>query len=377
VFGIVGFESWDKTMVSLNKFRSVLKRFKRDEDGQMALMMSVSAVAVISAAGAALDYTTLANADSKAQSIADSVALNAAIFVKNNDAPPSSKQEGPYGSYTAGELGYDVSNWVQNGASGVSVSVVYDDTLKEARVTVSGKTLPTFAQVMGHDTLDFKATSTVKYYDIELKDPASIVLVLDNSGSMGWDDKAEIFTSANSHYTPSDAIPRIDGLKTSVTNFMTSLDNLVGDQTSLNEGDRVLRTGMLAYNSNTISARTVNMKWGTLSNGNITSMNAGGGTNSAPPMDTARQWMDLEDNIHNIEHGKTPLKFAIFMTDGVNTSGNTAWVPTEDTGYWRKWRCSYWSGCGFRYYSEYYNPCLLYTSPSPRDRTRSRMPSSA
>ena len=25
----------------------------------------------------------------------------------------------------------------------------------------------------------------------------------------------------------------------------------------------------------------------------------------------------------------------------------------------------------------YYNPCLLYTSPSPRDRTRSRMPSSA
>ena len=27
--------------------------------------------------------------------------------------------------------------------------------------------------------------------------------------------------------------------------------------------------------------------------------------------------------------------------------------------------------------SKNYNPCLLYTSPSPRDRTRSRMPSSA
>ena len=26
---------------------------------------------------------------------------------------------------------------------------------------------------------------------------------------------------------------------------------------------------------------------------------------------------------------------------------------------------------------DYYNDCLLYTSPSPRDRTRSRMPSSA
>ena len=29
------------------------------------------------------------------------------------------------------------------------------------------------------------------------------------------------------------------------------------------------------------------------------------------------------------------------------------------------------------YNSEEYKPCLLYTSPSPRDRTRSRMPSSA
>ena len=27
--------------------------------------------------------------------------------------------------------------------------------------------------------------------------------------------------------------------------------------------------------------------------------------------------------------------------------------------------------------AEYVNSCLLYTSPSPRDRTRSRMPSSA
>ena len=28
-------------------------------------------------------------------------------------------------------------------------------------------------------------------------------------------------------------------------------------------------------------------------------------------------------------------------------------------------------------HGDYRNPCLLYTSPSPRDRTRSRMPSSA
>ena len=32
---------------------------------------------------------------------------------------------------------------------------------------------------------------------------------------------------------------------------------------------------------------------------------------------------------------------------------------------------------GFELYSRYLDICLLYTSPSPRDRTRSRMPSSA
>ena len=51
---------------------------------------------------------------------------------------------------------------------------------------------------------------------------------------------------------------------------------------------------------------------------------------------------------------------------------------------WIKFSGISWSGDGF-YYSRYPEPeeddklsgCLLYTSPSPRDRTRSRMPSSA
>ena len=35
------------------------------------------------------------------------------------------------------------------------------------------------------------------------------------------------------------------------------------------------------------------------------------------------------------------------------------------------------AGAGTWYATEYNPDCLLYTSPSPRDRTRSRMPSSA
>jgi len=334
-----------------NKKNALFHRFNRDERGNMGLMMALSTVVILSAVGAAVDFSVVSNADSKAQTIADSSALAAAIHVKNHGSQPSSKSEGPYGTYTAKELGYEVPGWVIDGAEGMKVDVTYDDNAKEAKVVVSGKTLPTFAQLMGHDYLPFSAETTVKYYDVELKDPASIALVLDNSGSMAWDDKPIIFRNNGSYYTPSDAVPRIDALKTSAKNFMTSLDNLVGDQGLTQIGNRVLRTGMLAYNYQTINTRTVHMKWGTLSNGNINSMKASGGTNSAPPMDTASTWMSLEDAVHRLEHGKSPLKFVIFMTDGVNTSGNTGWVPDDTTGYWRKWSCSWWN-CSYNYYSE-------------------------
>ena len=46
--------------------------------------------------------------------------------------------------------------------------------------------------------------------------------------------------------------------------------------------------------------------------------------------------------------------------------GNERWVATENTNVEIDWDAI----------NQAYN-CLLYTSPSPRDRTRSRMPSSA
>ena len=46
------------------------------------------------------------------------------------------------------------------------------------------------------------------------------------------------------------------------------------------------------------------------------------------------------------------------LFSGAGQTGND-WVPTSITA------------------THNYNACLLYTSPSPRDRTRSRMPSSA
>ena len=38
---------------------------------------------------------------------------------------------------------------------------------------------------------------------------------------------------------------------------------------------------------------------------------------------------------------------------------------------------TYWAASRTKTTADFYTACLLYTSPSPRDRTRSRMPSSA
>ena len=56
-------------------------------------------------------------------------------------------------------------------------------------------------------------------------------------------------------------------------------------------------------------------------------------------------------------------------TPAINSNGD---IQTIDFTFWMRW-----SFAGYIAAFSLYYPCLLYTSPSPRDRTRSRMPSSA
>jgi len=309
----------------------------------MAMLFAISAVAVIGGMGAAMDYSTLNSAKARSQSIADATALSAAIFVKNNDRAPENFEEGfTQGQHTADDLGYEFKGWVEGGASNVNVNVVYDDNAKEARVTVSGNTVPSFIQILGKHELSFSAESTVSYLDVDETHPASIVLVLDNSGSMRWDSER----ISSSGIRPSNPTSRLQGLQTSVRTFRDELNGRIGDQINV-DGVRILRTGILPYNSQIIETSDGSdrqMDWGFegVSEAHITSMRAAGGTNSTPPMAKARTWLSSEDDTHrqeavrNDEEFRQPLKFAIFMTDGQNTSGDFLFIPEEGTGIFFK-----------------------------------------
>lgn len=335
-------------MYGLRKARSVLNRFSRNEDGNMALTFALTSTVVVGIMGASMDFATLSNAQKRSQSISDSTALAAAIFVKNNDRPPQNSDEGYMDEservYTAADLGYDFKGWVEGGADKVEVRVNYDDNAKEATVTVKGATIPTFLQVINKTKLEFEAKSVVSYLEVHNKYPASIALVLDNSGSMKWDDKLALNPYYNNGWrgtSPADADERIAGLKTSVNTFTGELRSRLG--TEDDGGRRTIRMGMLPYSSNIVAAGVVDMKWGYVNSTETARMVPSGSTNSNPPMQRAELWMDNENTFHRDEatsHNedyKEPLKFVIFMSDGQNTLGSYEFYPNENAPvYWRQ-----------------------------------------
>jgi len=323
-----------------NKIRNngLASRFNKNEDGNMSLTFALSMVMVVVAVGAATDFSALSAAHSKSQSIADSTALTAAIFVKNNDRVPGAEDNAIQpGAHTAASLGHNFKNTVKGGADNVNIDVQYDDNAKEVTVTVSGETRTNFTSIFGKDQLAFSAESVVSYIDTQNSFPASIALVLDNSGSMGWNDilsqdDAETFFIE----FPQGAAPRINGLQTSVNTFTSELSSRLGEE---EEGRRTIRMGLLPYNDEIIAAGERPFDWGYISQRDINNMTPSGATNSNPPMSRAEGWLLNEQAFHASEarsHNVTEqeaLKFVVFMTDGQNTAGNPIIIP-GDTGEW-------------------------------------------
>ena len=322
-------------MAIVKKATHILQRLKRDESGMAAISWALSLTVIIGAIGAAMDFAMLSSADSRSQTIADTTALAAAIHMKNFEEIPQDREKGLIGDYTANELGYDYRNWVIDGADGVSINVSYDNVNREATATVIGYTQPTLVQILGFGRLKFRAQSVVKYEEKDLQDPASVLLIMDNSGSMSFDDLPIDPGTGNS---PVEAVRRMDGLISSATSFLDMMDETVGPQIASNSEPRFLRTGLLAFDSEIISSRTVNMNWGTIPRSKINSMTPRDATDSTPPLTLANTWLNVKEPLHHeVENpGKTPLKYVILMTDGKN-SGDLEWVDRSGTETWRRY----------------------------------------
>ena len=344
-------------MNPVNYLRNTLQRFRKDERGNIAMIFGVVFLVLIACIGSGYDMNQLVSTKQKASSIADTAVLTAAVYYSEHGEAPSSLSEGLMHNheYDASDLNYSFTGLSNKMAQNVKIKVTYDDVNKEATAEVYGHTDVAFMQIFGHNKLDFKTTSVAKFSEVQIKDPASLMFVLDNSGSMEFDDLAyKGYSTSDSenpyplNARPPGAVKRLGALESAVRDMMVNLRPLVsGDSSDPNgRSQRIIRTAMIPYSSNVLTGYDVPGQWGLLSNSQINAMNYQTGTNSAPPLDDAMDVMgaytandpENEAKIHFDEHGNDPLRYVIFMTDGQNNGSFDIWTPRSGTDTWRRWR---------------------------------------
>lgn len=305
-------------MGTLVQLKNLIAKHRKDEKGSMATTFAISAMTLIMATGTAFDVSVAQSSSSRIQQVADIVGLTATVYVKNHGKPPTSDDEGfvHNRTYSAKELGYKIG-YATSGGNDVKFRVMYNEAKGEAKVYMAGKIQTSFMGMVGHKYIQFGRESTIKYAATEAKEPASIFLVLDNSGSMAWDG---VRKSGRNGTRPPGAVARMTTLKVEVTNFNNYLATEIQAKTHGQLND-YLRMGLTGYASGVINNLTVTPRWGTLPPTAVTNLRASGGTDPRNSMELVEDWMAGEDQEHEDRNGnKEPLKYVIFMTDGVNNS---------------------------------------------------------
>lgn len=302
-------------------FSKITAKYRKDTDASITTIFGITAPLLLMVVGVAFDTNQITNMKGQAQLMADVIGLNASIFVKNNDGPPTNSNEGHMHNkwYDASKLGLSFGHGTANNNT-TKFRVIYDDVGEKAIVEVESSVEPVFMSAFGRSEVNFTTLSEVKYAKKAHSNPASIFLVLDNSGSMAFDDIPQAYQGAPQ---PAGAKPRIDGMKASIKSFNEHLSTMIAPDPS--EPDvKFLRMAMTAYNTNIINARSVNPLWGTISDQDIDSMEADGGTVPTQALAKVQGWMNGEDNMHkNMSGNDEPLKYVILMADGANSYSNT------------------------------------------------------
>ncbi len=323
---------------------SIFTNFIHDNKGNLAIFAALVIPVVLMTVGMVYDLQQLTKARAIAQAGADNMALMAAIAVENREAHRYKdetwyefKDIGGGKDFThtmQGKVSYDLvdpDNPYNRDEDGDGLPDV-DDPRLMAKVKVRGNYKPAFLNIIGKDNISFSVESEVTY-KVSHTQPASIGLILDNSGSMAFDEAG--------------GEQRLDRLKSIVHSFMTDLEN----QTQSRPGDpRTLRTGMMAFSMpysqcsrdmtrlhdvffncqygvkkpvrytdryGIFKNSRTPMRWGAVPKSKIDKMVSAGGTEPAGALWKMNQWLWREGAAHKREgQSGDVLKFLVLMTDG-------------------------------------------------------------
>ena len=318
----------------------LFRNYGRDTEGATAITFGLGLTAMLLAMGAGIDFAMAAKKQASAQDLADQVGLAAAVYIKNSRAgvAPQSDKDGlrdgvAYKAKDLGKSGFALGD--------TDAEVVVDYGIEDATVTVRGTIPTTFMALAGIEETAFSAKSVIKYEKIGIR-ASSVMLVLDNSGSMAWNDLSDFKTDSGEWETPTEAQSRIDGLKAATQTLLDEISTLE----ELVDLSSVVRTGMIPFSGTILDNNRVWMDWGLVTDVDVDAMQPDGLTNSAPPMQAALAELQGEEAAHALKENADPLKFAIFMTDGVNTvSQETKWTRKSGTELYKTNACFNYFGC--------------------------------
>ena len=182
------------------KLRERFKRFGSNQRGNVTLMVSICAVPLLIAGGAAIDYGRAVNAKTHLQAALDTAVLYAATQNSNNN-DVLTKVSRPF---------LDANYHDDADAKIDSYAISAGDAVNTLKATSVAKLDTSFMAIVGIYTLEVNATSQALHTGTGRNINLEVSLVLDNTGSMYSGDG-----STNS--TP------IEDLKVAATNFVNTV----------------------------------------------------------------------------------------------------------------------------------------------------------
>jgi Flp pilus assembly protein TadG len=341
--------------MAISSLQKLLRDFKSDIRGNFGVMAATTTLGLMSAVGLSVDGQRFYAHSAKSQSVADAAGLAAAIHASSNGGMvPTQGATGVFiegQTYSAKDLGFTFTR-----GENITFTVDYDEQNKEVNVTTTGTIVPVMLQLIGKEEITTINSSITKYEEPGDPQPASVLFVLDNSGSMWFDDKP---LNAITGFPQTNTTKRVVALQSNIQRFNTRLENLDVDE-QVRNNEYFIRTGLLTYQTtdpfpnfdndndgqvdeNDEQEFLVNatpVEWDILPyQGVVSNLDPEGGTNSAPAIDRAETIMNGEITAHNSKGNADPKRYVVFMSDGQNevtNSNPTLWIARDDTGLFRR-----------------------------------------
>ncbi len=172
---------WCSPKRVLARTRDVLRQFRSDRSGAVALLFGLTLIPVIAFAGGAIDYANAYRMRAKLQNALDSATLAVGREVDAGTNSGAARQIGK--DVLAANLGADFP-------AGYAVNFSIDGTMVTGTASLN---VPTYLLgVIGHNSFDVGTTSIVNVSNGTIE----VALVLDNSGSMGGSKIADLRDAA-------------------------------------------------------------------------------------------------------------------------------------------------------------------------------------